>query len=213
MDISKHAKPEILGRIHQVWNSIPQQLAKCNKKFVYGDIQKGARAKDFELAIEWLMDAGIVYKVSRVRKAGIPLKFYEDFSGFKLFLLDHGLMGAIVDAPASEILLSENVFEEYKGTFTEQYVMEQLKCYAETGIYYYDSDTSKLELDFLIQSENTLLPIEVKAEENLRSKSLLQFHLDHPDAKPLRISMSGYRKQEWLTNIPLFAACRIPTVV
>ena len=213
MDISKHAKPEILGRIHQVWNSVPQQLAKSNKKFVYGDIQKGARAKDFELAIEWLMDAGIVYKVSRVRKAGIPLKFYEDFSGFKLFLLDHGLMGAMVDAPASEILLSENVFEEYKGTFTEQYVMEQLKCCAETGIYYYDSDTSKLELDFLIQSENTLVPIEVKAEENLRSKSLLQFHLDHPDAKPLRISMSGYREQEWLTNIPLFAACRIPTVV
>ena len=213
MDISKHAKPEILGRIHQVWNSIPQQLAKSNKKFVYGDIQKGARAKDFELAIEWLMDAGVVHKVSRVRKAGIPLKFYEDFSGFKLFLLDHGLMGAMVDAPPSEILLSENVFEEYKGTFTEQYVMEQLKCYAGTGIYYYDSDTTKLELDFLIQSENKLVPIEVKAEENLRSKSLSQFHLDHPDAKPVRISMSGYRRQDWLTNIPLYAVNRINSII
>lgn len=212
LDISKHAKPEILGRIHQVWNSIPQQLAKSNKKFVYGDIQKGARAKNFELAIEWLLDAGIIYKISRVRKAGIPLKFYEDFSGFKLFLLDHGLMGAMVDAPVSEILLSENVFEEYKGTFTEQYVMEQLKCYAGTGIYYYDSDTSKLELDFLIQSGNSLVPIEVKAEENLRSKSLSQFFSDHPDAKPIRVSMSGYRQQNWLTNIPLFAANRITSV-
>ena len=209
LDISKHAKPEILGRIHQIWNSIPQQLAKSNKKFVYGDIQKGARAKDFELAMEWLIDAGIIYKISRVRKAGIPLKFYEDFSGFKLFLLDHGLMGAMVDAPASEILLSANVFEEYKGTFTEQYVMEQLKCYVENGIYYYDSDTSKLELDFLIQSENVMIPIEVKAEENLRSKSLSQFYADHPASKPVRISMSCYRRQEWLTNIPLYAASRI----
>ena len=210
LDISKHAQPSILGRIHQVWNSIPQQLAKSNKKFVYGDIQKGARAKDFELAIEWLCDAGIVYKISRVRKAGIPLKFYEDFSGFKLFLLDHGLMGAMTDAPISEILLSQNVFEEYKGTFTEQYVMEQLMCYNETGIYYYDSESSKLEIDFLIQRDSIMVPIEVKAAENLRSKSLSQFHMNHPDCQPIRVSMSDYRKQDWMTNIPLYAACRIP---
>ena len=210
MDISKHARPEILGRIHQVWNSIPQQLAKSNKKFIYGDIQKGARAKDFELAIEWLMDAGIVYKIPRVRKAGIPLKLYEDFSGFKLFLLDHGLMGAMTDAPISAILLDENVFEEYKGTFTEQYVLEQLKCYADSGIYYYDSDASKLELDFLIQDQSKLVPIEVKAAENLRSKSLAQFYSRHPESRPVRLSMSGYRQQDWLINIPLFAACRVP---
>ena len=209
LDISKHAKPEILGRIHQVWNSIPQQLAKSNRKFVYGDIQKGARAKDFELAIEWLQDAGIIYKISRVRKAGIPLKFYEDFSGFKLFLLDHGLMGAMSDAPISEILLSKNVFEEYKGTFTEQYVMEQLLYSVGSNVFYYDSDTSKLELDFLIQKEGRLIPIEVKAEENLRSKSLSQFYADHPDSCPVRISMSPFRRQDWLTNIPLYAACRL----
>ena len=211
LDISKHARPEILGRIHQVWNSIPQQLAKSNKKFVYGDIQKGARAKDFELAIEWLIDADIVYKIPRVRKAGIPLKFYEDFSGFKLFLLDHGLMGAMVDAPISEILLSKNVFEEYKGTFTEQYVLEQLICYVPGGVYYFDSDDSKLELDFLIQNESVLIPIEVKAEENLRSKSLAQFHKDYENSAPVRLSMSGFRKQDWMTNIPLYAACRALT--
>ena len=212
MDISKHAKPEILGRIHQVWNSIPQQLAKSNKKFLYGDIQKGARAKDFELAIEWLLDAGIIYKISRVRKAGIPLKYYEDFSGFKLFFLDHGLMGAMTDAPVSEILLGDNVFEEYKGTFTEQYVLEQLKCYTRSDVYYYDSEKSKLELDFLLQAEAYLIPIEVKAEENLKSKSLRQFYLDHERSIPVRFSMSAYRKQDWLTNIPLFAVCRIGEV-
>ena len=209
LDISKHASTAILGRIHQVWNSIPQQLAKRNSKFIYGDIQKGARAKDFELAIEWLLDAGIIYKVPRVRKAGIPLKFYEDFSAFKLYLLDHGLMGAMVDAPISGILLNQNIFEEYDGTFTEQYVYEQLVASLSTGIYYYDSETSKLELDFLTQGQRALLPIEVKAGENLRSKSLKTFHESYPQSKPIRISLSDYREQDWLINIPLYAACRI----
>ena len=213
LDISKHAEPQILGRIHQIWNSIPQQLAKSNKKFVYADIQKGARAKDFELAIEWLVDAGIVYRVPRVRKAGLPLKYYEDFSAFKLFMVDHGLMGAQVDAPISEILLKNNVFEEYRGTFTEQYVYEQLICSAETGVFYFDSDSSKLELDFLMQGKNHLAPIEVKAEENLRSKSLRQFCMDYPDAKAYRLSMSDYRQQDWLTNIPLYAAIRLARMI
>ena len=209
LDISKHADTSILGRIHQVWNSIPQQLAKNNKKFKYADIQKGGRAKDFELAIEWLLDAGIIYKIRRVNKPGIPLKFYEDTSAFKLFLLDHGLLGAMVDAPISEILIKHNVFEEYKGTFTEQFVLEQLICKYGNNVFYFDSDTSKLELDFLIQKDNTLVPIEVKAEENLRSKSLRQFHMDFPDSKPIRLSMSDYREQEWLTNIPLYYTHRV----
>lgn len=208
LDISKHADSSILGRIHQVFNSIPQQLAKSNKKFIYANIQKGARAKDFELAMEWLLDAGIIYKIPRVKKAGIPLKFYEDFSSFKLFLLDHGLMGAMTDAPIDEILVRDNVFEEYKGTFTEQYVLEALICYNDTGVFYYDSDTSKLELDFLIQRGNKLRPIEVKAEENLRSKSLRQFYSDNPGSEPVRLSMSGYRREEWMENIPLYAAHR-----
>ena len=213
LDISKHADGKILGRIHQVWNSIPQQLVKSNKKFIYGDIQKGARAKDFELAIEWLLDAGIIYKIPRVRKAGIPLKFYEDFYAFKLFLLDHGLMGAMVDAPVSEILLKKSVFEEYKGSFTEQYVFEQLKAGWEDGIFFFDSEETKLELDFLIQYENRLVPVEVKAEENLRSKSLKQFSENVPDSLPVRISMSDFRKQDWLTNIPLYAAERLPILL
>lgn len=209
LDISKHADTAILGRIHQVWNSIPQQLAKSNKKFIYGDIQKGARAKDYEKAIEWMIDAGMIYKVPRVRKSGIPLKFYEDFSAFKLFMLDHGLLGALTDAPIQEILLKENVFEEYRGTFTEQYVFEQMVSSLDQDIFYYDSDKSKLELDYLIQNENALVPIEVKAEENLRSKSLRQFYSDNPGSKPVRISMSDFRKEDRLTNIPLYAAERV----
>lgn len=213
LDISKHADSQILGRIHQVWNSIPQQLAKSNKKFIYGNIQKGARAKDYETAIQWLVDAGMVHRVPRVRKAGIPLKFYEDYSAFKLFTLDHGLMGAQTDAPISEILLKRNVFEEYKGTFTEQYVFEQLICYANTGVFYYDSESSKLELDFLMQGGNRLVPIEVKAEENLKSKSLKQFHENNPDSMPLRVSMSEYGQRNFITNIPLYAAFRIPGII
>lgn len=209
LDISKHASTNILGRIHQVWNSIPQQLAKRNSKFIYGDIQKGARAKDFELAIEWLLDAGIIYRVSRVRKAGIPLKYYEDFSAFKLYLLDHGLMGAMVDAPVSDILLSTNVFEEYDGLFTEQYVYGQLVASLSAGIYYFDSESSKLELDFLTQGQNSIIPIEVKAGENLRSKSLRTFYQSCPNSKPVRISLSDYRQQDWMLNLPLYAVCRI----
>ena len=208
LDISKHADSSILGRIHQVWNSIPQQLAKSNKKFIYGDIQKGARAKDFELAIQWLLDAGIIYKIPRVRKVGVPLKFYEDFSGFKLFLIDHGLMGAMVDAPISEILIGNNIFEEYKGTFTEQYVLEQLEA-SGNDVYYFDSESSKLELDFMIQKDSVIYPIEVKAEENLNAKSLKQIKKDYPECEPIRISMSDYRKEENFTNIPLYVAERI----
>lgn len=212
LDISKHADSAILGRIHQIWNSIPQQLARCNSKFIYGNIQKGARAKDYENAIGWLLDAGMIYKIPRVNKPGIPLKYYEDFSAFKLFILDHGLMGAMVDAPISEILLKKNVFEEYKGTFSEQYVLEQLICTSDTGVFFFNSDSTKLELDFLIQEGNLLVPIEVKAEENLRSKSLRQFHEDYPASKPIRLSMSGYREQDWMTNIPLYAAFRITSL-
>ena len=209
LDISKHAPSAALGRIHQIWNSIPQQLAKSNKKFIFGNIQKGARAKDFELALQWLLDAGIIYKISRVRKAGIPLKFYEDFSGFKLFMLDHGLMGAMVDASPASILLNKNVFEEYKGTFTEQFILEQMVATLGKTIYYYDDESSKLELDFLIQKDDTLFPIEVKAEENLRSKSLRQFHQNNPSSIPVRFSMSGYREEDWMTNIPLWEAERL----
>lgn len=211
-DISKHSSLKDIQRIHQVWESIPMQLAKENKRFIYGAIKSGARAKDFELAIQWLIDAGLVYKVTRIKKPCIPLKFYEDFNSFKLFLLDCGLMGAMIDAPIDKILIGSDIFEEYKGAFTELYVFQQIKANAATenlGIYYFSADDSKQELDFLLQKESTIIPIEVKAEENLRAKSLRQFVLDNPETHGIRFSMSAYRKQDWMTNIPLYLVDRI----
>ena len=204
-DISKHAPADQIPRIDQVWNSIPAQLAKENRKFKYANIRKGARAKEFEIAIQWLRNAGIIYQVSRVKKGSLPLKFYEDFSAFKLFLLDCGLMGALTEAPASQILIGDNIFSEYKGAFTEQYVMQQLRTVLDTSLYYFSADDSKQELDFIFQIDEAIVPIEVKAEENLRAKSMRQFCREHPGTRGVRVSMSPYREQDWMVNIPLYA--------
>lgn len=213
-DISKHAKEKDIQKIHQVWESIPMQLAKENRRFVYGAIKSGARAKEFENAIQWLLDAGLVFKVSRIKKAGLPLKFYEDFDSFKLFMVDCGLMGAMSETPVEEILIGNSIFEEYKGAFTEEYVFQQIKSLQnlkepDLHIYYFSADDSKQELDFLLQRGSKLVPVEVKAEENLRAKSLRQFVLDNPETHGVRLSMSPYREQDWMVNIPLFAAERI----
>lgn len=208
-DISKHAPNEQIVRIDQIWNSIPGQLAKENRKFVYANIQKGARAKEFEIGIQWLCNSGIVNKVNRVTKGSIPLKFYEDFSAFKLFFVDCGLMGAMTEAPAAEILIGNNIFEEYKGAFTESFVLQQLQTVLDGSIYYFSADDSKQELDFIFQNGTKIVPVEVKAEENLRAKSMKQFCIDHAGITGIRISMSPYRKQDWMINLPLYAVERI----
>ena len=204
-DMSKHAPKQQVQRINMVWNSIPSQLARDNKKFVYGALRKGARANDFEIAIQWLVDSGLVHKVHRISKPVVPLKFYEDMSSFKLFLLDCGLLGALSETPPEQILIGDNVFEEYKGAFTENYVLQQLKSLPRTFVYYYSNDNSTLEIDFVVQHDAHVIPIEVKAEENLRAKSLRQFVTDNPGLHGVRFSMSDYREQDWLTNVPLWA--------
>ena len=207
-DISKHTGEET-QRVRMVWQSIPAQLAKENKKFVYGAIRKGSRAKDFEVAIQWLIDAGLVHKVEQVRDAKIPLKFYANMDIFKLYLLDVGLLGALAMAPPEQILIGDNVFSEYKGALTENYVLQQLKTIAHLPIYYYSKQNSTQEVDFMVQAGSSVLPIEVKAEENVKSKSLAAF-ITHDFAsyhlKGVRFSMLGYRDQGWMENIPLFAA-------
>lgn len=205
-DMSKHAPKQQVQRINMVWNSIPSQLARDNKKFIYGALRKGARANDFEIAIQWLVDSGLVHKVHRISKPVVPLKFYEDMSSFKLFLLDCGLLGALSETPPEQILIGDNVFEEYKGAFTENYVLQQLKSLPRTFVYYYSNDNSTLEIDFVVQHDAHVIPIEVKAEENLRAKSLRQFVTDNPGLHGVRFSMSDYRDQDWLTNVPLWAA-------
>lgn len=204
-DMSKHVPKQQVQRINMVWNSIPSQLARDNKKFIYGALRKGARANDFEIAIQWLVDSGLVHKVHRISKPVVPLKFYEDMASFKLFLLDCGLLGALSETPPEQILIGDNVFEEYKGAFTENYVLQQLKSLPRTFVYYYSNDNSTLEIDFVVQHETHVIPIEVKAEENLRAKSLRQFVTDNSGLHGVRFSMSDYREQDWLTNVPLWA--------
>ena len=208
-DFSKHAEATLVSRLNLVWNSIPMQLAKENKKYIYGQVREGARAKDFELAIQWLMDCGLIHKVQRIKKPGLPLKAYLDLDAFKIYLLDIGLLMAMVDLDARVIIDGNRIFTEFKGALTEQYVLQQL--IADLGIeaYYYSTEKSSGEIDFLLQGKSSILPLEVKAEENLRAKSLKAFCEKYHPACAVRTSMSDYREQEWMTNIPLYNICRI----
>jgi uncharacterized protein len=203
-DFSKHAPVEIVPRIRMIWNSIPSQITKENKKFIYGQVKKGARAKDFELALSWLYDSGLVYRVNKVSKPGIPLKAYEDISSFKLFMLDLGLLGAFTDLDVTAILQGNHLFEEFKGAFTEQYVLQQLLT-RNINPYYWSSDQSTAEIDFIIQVSGQVYPIEVKSEENLKAKSLKVFAEKYKIPLSIRTSMSPYRKEDWLINLPLFS--------
>ena len=204
-DFSKHAPASEVPRIRMVWNSIPSQLAKENKKFIYGLMKEGARAREFEQAISWLVDCGLVYKIHRIKQAAMPLKIYEDLSVFKLYMLDCGLLGALVEAPAADMLVENSIFSEFKGMFTEQYVLQQLIVCPEVSVYYWSSERSDGELDFVCQLPDKISPIEVKAEENLHAKSLRSFISRYPDLKGIRFSMSDYREESWMTNVPLYA--------
>lgn len=204
-DFSKHAPQEQVPRIRMVWNSIPSQLFKENKKFIYGALRKGARANDFEIAIQWLIDAGLLYKIPRCTKPELPLDIYEDLSAFKLYAVDLGLMGAMVKTVPAQVLIKNDIFKEYKGGITEQYVLQQLKSKGVSPIYYHKTDSSRLELDFIIQRGAEMIPIEVKAEGNVRANSLTALLNRMPELHAERYSMLPYKVQKNLTNIPLYA--------
>ena len=212
-DFSKHAPFGIIPRIRMVWNSIPAQLAKENHKFIYGLIKKGSRAKDYELALSWLMDCGHVYKVSRVTKPAIPLKAYEDRSAFKLFMVDVGLLTAMGDVDAKTLLEGNAIFSEFKGALTEQYVFQQLKSTDEYVINYWSADRSTAEVDFVVQYEGVVVPVEVKAEENLQAKSLKVYTEKFNPQVALRTSMSDFRQQDQLINIPLYSISEMKKLV
>lgn len=205
MDFSKHAPADQVARIRMVWQIIPAQLFRENKKFLFGAVVKGARAKDFEIAIQWLCDAGLAYRVQRVSKPELPLKVYVEMNAFKLYLSDIGLLGAMADVQPSQILVNNDIFKEYKGGMTEQYVLQQMKSHEIESIYYHTTDASRLEIDFLIQRDAQLLPIEVKAEGNVRSNSLTTLLRSTPQLHAERYSMLPYIEQEQLTNVPLYA--------
>lgn len=208
-DFSKHAKISLVPRLNLVWNSIPMQLAKENKKYIYGQVREGARAKDFELAIQWLLDCGLIHKVHRVKKPSLPLKAYMDLDAFKIYMLDVGLLLAMADLDASVIIDGNRIFTEFKGALTEQYVLQQM--IAELGVepYYYTTANSTGEIDFMLQAPGSVIPVEVKAEENLRAKSLRAFCEKYHPQHAVRTSMSDFREQDWMTNIPLYNIDRI----
>lgn len=204
-DIAKHTTAEESKRIGMVWNSMPSQLSRENKKFIYGVAKKGGRAKEFEVAIQWLIDAGLIIKVGRVNNPTMPLKIYEDLSAFKLYLLDVGLLGAMAEIDPATLILP-NEMKEGKGMFTENFVCSHLAASIERSLFYYSKENSPLEIDFIIQDGSKIVPIEVKAEENLKSKSLSAFLQQHDDMHGIRFSMSPYREQERMTNVPLYGA-------
>lgn len=208
-DFSKHAPNMLVPRLNMVWNSIPMQLAKENKKFIYGQLREGARAKDFELAIQWLEDCGLIHKVERISKPGLPLKAYMDLSAFKIYLLDVGLLSAMGEVSARVIVDGNRIFTEFKGALTEQFVLQQLISQLGIHAYYYSAEKSRGEVDFLIQGNSSVIPIEVKAEENHQAKSLRAFVEKYNPKYAVRTSMSDYREETWLTNIPLYSIDRI----
>lgn len=203
-DFSKHADNKEVPRIKMIWESVPRSLAKENKKFQYKDVQPGGRASQFELALQWLMDTGLAYKVNRITEPRMPLKFYEEASIFKLFMLDVGLLGQQMLVPAENILIGDNVFSEYKGAFTEQYVFSQMVT-AGIPIHYFSSNDSRVEVDFVVQIDGDIFPIEAKAEENVRSKSLKTYVEKYSGLKGIRFSMKPYVDQGWMENVPLYA--------
>jgi predicted AAA+ superfamily ATPase len=205
-DFSKHAPKEIFPRINMIWDSIPTQLAKENKKFIYGMLKEGARAKDFELAIQWLTDAGLLHKIHAVSKPALPLVAYQDFSAFKLYHNDLGLLGAMSKLKAKTLINGNDVFTEFKGSLTEQYVFQQLMLNEELSLNYYPFENGRHEIDFVIQDEeDNIVPIEVKASENLRAKSFKLFCEKHKPIKAIRTSLAGYKQESWMINLPLYA--------
>lgn len=204
-DFSKHAPLEIVPKIRMVWNSIPSQLAKENKKFLYGLVREGGRAKEYETAIMWLCDCGLVYKIERVKGGGIPLKAYVDQKAFKLFVVDVGLLGCMTGLSPKILLDGKDLFKEFKGALTEQYVCQQLKTLENLSIYYYTNDRGSCEVDFVVDTGERTVPVEVKAEVNLKAKSLKTYYEKYQPEISIRTSMADYRPEEWLMNLPLYA--------
>jgi hypothetical protein len=204
-DFSKHAPNEVVPRIRMLWNSIPAQLTKENKKFIYGLIKEGARAKEYELALLWMTDCGLVHKVHRVTVPSLPLKAYEDLKSFKLFLVDVGLLSCMVRLNQSTLLDGNELFKEFKGALTEQYVLQQLKTLEGLGTYYWTNDRGGAEIDFVVDNGNAVIPIEVKAETNLKAKSLKMYREKFQPKLSVRTSMADYKLEDRLLNLPLYA--------
>lgn len=211
-DFSKHAPNAVVPRLRMVWNSLPSQLAKENKKFVYGLVREGARAKEYETAIMWLNDCGLIHKVSRVNAPGIPLRAYENLRAFKLFAVDVGLLGCMAGLRQRTLLDGNDLFAEFKGALTEQYVCQQLKTIPDLDVYYYTNDRGSCEIDFVVDTGESIVPVEVKAEVNIKAKSLKTYHEKFSPKVSVRTSMEDYKREAWLVNLPLYAIDQITKI-
>lgn len=209
-DFSKHADPILSERIREVWQSAPSQLARENRRFIYSAVRPGARARGYEEAIRWLVDAGLLTRVSRIAKPGLPLASYKDLSSFKLYLLDVGLLAAASRLDVRTIVGGNSLFQEFKGALTEQYVCQQLVAGGAAVPYYWSAENSSGEVDFVYDHANAVIPVEVKAEDNLRARSLRSFTEKYGISRSVRLSLAGVRDQGWVLNLPLFAADMLP---
>lgn len=203
-DFSKHIEKNLVERIKMVWNSIPAQLAKENQKFIYGALKPGSRAKEFELAIAWLRDSGLIHKVHRIKKPSLPLKFYEDFDAFKIFICDVGLLSTLCNINSEILIDNIKIFEEFNGALTEQYVLQQLKT-IDKDVFYWSNETGKNEIDFMVQSSDDAIPIEAKAGINLKAKSLTFYAKEYNPKIAIRTSLADYKQTNFLYDVPLYA--------
>ena len=204
-DFSNHPPKEIVKRMLMLWESIPAQLAKENKKFIYTAVKSGARARDFETAIQWLCDAGVVYKVTRVRSGEMPLRGFEDMDAFKLYTLDIGLHGAMAGLDANTLVQGNELFMQYKGALTEQYAQQEMRCMNDMEIHYWTPDDSRAEMDFVVQHAGEVIPVEVKAEQHLRAKSIAVYIQQNNPKRIIRTSLAPYKQGEIVTDVPLYA--------
>ena len=203
-DFTKHIPTNTVAKIRLLWKSIPAQLSKENKKFIYGAAKEGARARDFEAALSWLINSGLVYRVNKITKPDLPITAYEDFNSFKLFVLDVGLLGAMTDLQADTIIDGNRIFEEFKGAIAEQYVLQQFKTIKDLPVFYWSNETSRAEIDFVIQIKSDVVPVEVKAERNLQAKSLKVYMEKFKPNYAIRTSMADYKKTDNLIDLPLY---------
>jgi len=212
-DFSKHAPTAIVPRIRMIWNAVVSQLAKENKKFIYGILKEGARAKDFELALNWLENYGLIYRVNRINKAHFPLAAYVDLPVFKVYTLDVGLLSALGNLSAKTLIDNEQLFSEFKGALSEQFVLQELKATGIKNLFYWANDSGSAEIDFILESENQIYPLEVKSGENLQAKSLKTFSGKNPEIRCYRTSLSDFREESWMTNIPLYAISKLFSIL
>jgi len=212
-DFTKHIPTNTVAKIRLLWKSIPAQLSKENKKFIYGAAKEGGRARDFETALSWLIDSGMVYRINKIKKPDLPIIAYEDFSAFKLFVLDVGLLGAMTNLDVKTLLEESKIFEEFKGAIAEQYVLQQFKTIEDLPIFYWSNETSRAEIDFIIQLGSNVVPIEVKAAKNLQAKSLKSYIEKYKPEIAIRTSMADYKQADNLYDIPLYAIENIENII